>query len=69
MELTTQDHDRRAAGMTYVYPVLSRRAGGLSVGINLNPNDACNWRCVYCQVPGLVRGKAPLFLTILLWKF
>nr|WP_225433134.1 radical SAM protein [Thauera sedimentorum] len=46
--------------MTYVYPVLSRRAGGVSVGVNLNPNNACNWHCVYCQVPDLVRGAAPL---------
>lgn len=45
--------------MTYVYPVVSRRAGGVSVGVNLNPNNACNWRCVYCQVPGLVRGGGP----------
>jgi wyosine [tRNA(Phe)-imidazoG37] synthetase (radical SAM superfamily) len=45
--------------MTYVYPVVSRRAGGVSVGVNLNPNDACNWACVYCQVPGLTRGTAP----------
>lgn len=58
--LTVTDHDRAAAGLLYVYPVVSRRAGGVSVGINLNPNDACNWRCVYCQVPGLVRGAAPV---------
>ena len=45
--------------MTYVYPVVSRRAGGVSVGINLNPNNACNWRCIYCQVPGLERGGPP----------
>jgi len=45
--------------MTYVYPVVSRRAGGVSVGINLNPNNACNWRCVYCQVPNLTRGGPP----------
>jgi wyosine [tRNA(Phe)-imidazoG37] synthetase (radical SAM superfamily) len=45
--------------MTYVYPVISRRAGGVSVGVNLNPNNACNWACVYCQVPNLVRGTAP----------
>jgi wyosine [tRNA(Phe)-imidazoG37] synthetase (radical SAM superfamily) len=45
--------------MTYVYSVISRRSGGLSIGINLNPNNACNWRCVYCQVPGLSRGAAP----------
>ncbi|WP_414635634.1 radical SAM protein [Aromatoleum sp.] len=57
--LSTRNHDRDFAGLTYVYPVLSRRAGGVSVGINLNPNNACNWHCVYCQVPDLVRGSAP----------
>ncbi len=59
MPLTTTDHDRGAAGLTYVYPVVSRRARGVSVGVNLNPNKACNWRCIYCQVPGLVRGQGP----------
>ena len=59
MTLTPRNHDRDIAGMTYVYPVLSRRAQGLSVGINLNPNNACNWRCVYCQVPNLKRGGPP----------
>ena len=57
--LTPQDHNRQFAGMQYVYPVMSRRAGGLSIGINFNPNNACNWRCVYCQVPDLQRGAAP----------
>ncbi len=47
-------------GMRFVYPVVSRRAGGVSVGINLNPNHACNWQCVYCQVEGLQRGSAPV---------
>ena len=60
IELSVRNHDRDLAGMTYVYPVLSRRAGGVSVGVNLNPNNACNWHCVYCQVPDLVRGAAPL---------
>lgn len=57
--LTPINHDRDSAGMTYVYPVVSRRAGGVSVGVNLNPNNACNWACMYCQVPNLVRGTAP----------
>lgn len=57
--LNIYDHDRGSAGMTYVYPVISRRAGGVSVGINLNANNACNWRCIYCQVPDLKRGGAP----------
>jgi wyosine [tRNA(Phe)-imidazoG37] synthetase (radical SAM superfamily) len=57
--LTVSNHSRDRAGLTYVYPVISRRANGLSIGINLNPNNACNWRCIYCQVPDLVRGSAP----------
>jgi len=57
--LTISNHDRDAAGLTYVYPVISRRAGGVSIGVNLNPNNACNWHCVYCQVPDLVRGSSP----------
>ncbi len=57
--LTTRNHDRDIAGMAYVYPVVSRRAGGVSVGVNLNPNNACNWRCIYCQVPDLRRGGPP----------
>lgn len=66
MRLTFDNHDRDLAGLTYVYPVVSRRARGVSIGINLNPNNACNFRCVYCQVPGLVHGKAPAIdLTLL----
>jgi wyosine [tRNA(Phe)-imidazoG37] synthetase (radical SAM superfamily) len=64
--LTPQDHNRDVTGMRYVYPVVSRRAGGVSIGINLNTNNACNWRCIYCQVPGLVRGSPePIDLKLL----
>ncbi len=58
-KLTVTNHDRDRSGHTYVYPVISRRSGGVSVGINLNPNRACNFRCIYCQVPNLRRGVAP----------
>ncbi len=44
------DHRRTFAENRYVYPVLSRRARGISVGINLNPDRVCNFNCVYCQV-------------------
>lgn len=64
--LTTDDHSRDSAGLRYVYPVVSRRAGGVSVGINLNPNNACNWACVYCQVEGLTRGGPPPIDLVLL---
>ncbi len=59
MMLSSNEHSRDSAGLTYVYPVVSRRAGGVSIGINLNINNACNWACVYCQVPNLTRGGPP----------
>ena len=59
MRLSISNHDRDLAGLVHVYPVVSRRAQGVSIGVNLNPNNACNYRCIYCQVPGLVRGSAP----------
>ncbi|MSP26946.1 MAG: radical SAM protein [Methylococcales bacterium] len=59
MLITTNNHSRDIVGLTYIYPVLSRRAGGLSIGVNFNTNNACNWRCVYCQVPDLTVGAAP----------
>ncbi len=43
-------HPRDWRRNLYVYPVISRRSGGLSIGINLNPDTACNFDCVYCQV-------------------
>ncbi len=58
-ELSIRDHSRDVLGFKYVYAVVSRRAGGVSLGINLNPNKACNWACIYCQVDGLTKGGAP----------
>ncbi|MBI4717531.1 MAG: radical SAM protein [Planctomycetes bacterium] len=43
-------HPRSWRENLYVYPVISRRSGGLSIGINLNPDTACNFDCIYCQV-------------------
>lgn len=57
--LTVTDHNRNVYDMRYLYPVVSRRAQGVSIGINLNVNNACNWRCIYCQVPDLKRGTPP----------
>ncbi len=45
-----RDHSRKFDQNLYVYPVLSRRSQGISVGINLNPDKICNFDCVYCQV-------------------
>lgn len=43
-------HPRLFDENRYVYPVLSRRSRGLSVGVNLNPDKICNFDCIYCQV-------------------
>ncbi|MFT7075097.1 MAG: wyosine [tRNA(Phe)-imidazoG37] synthetase (radical SAM superfamily) [Planctomycetota bacterium] len=64
--LSHDDHNGPKAEYTLVYPVLSRRAGGLSIGINLNPGKECNWACGYCEVEGLVRGApGPIDLALL----
>jgi wyosine [tRNA(Phe)-imidazoG37] synthetase (radical SAM superfamily) len=55
-ELTFADHDRGLDGNRYVYAVLSRRARGLSIGVNLNPDKVCNFDCPYCQVDRTVPG-------------
>lgn len=34
----------------FVYLVISPRARGMSVGVNFNPDKACNFNCVYCEV-------------------
>lgn len=54
--LTINNHSRNYQNLTYIYPVFSRRSQGLSLGINLNVNNTCNWRCKYCQVENLKRG-------------
>lgn len=43
-------HERQWKDAHYVYPVVSRRSRGLSIGINLNPDKDCNFDCIYCQV-------------------
>jgi wyosine [tRNA(Phe)-imidazoG37] synthetase (radical SAM superfamily) len=43
-------HERTFENFRFVYPVLSRRAQGLSLGVNLNPDKVCNFDCIYCQV-------------------
>jgi wyosine [tRNA(Phe)-imidazoG37] synthetase (radical SAM superfamily) len=48
-----RDHSRRYQDFLYVYPVISRRSRGLSIGVNLNPDKRCNFDCVYCEVDRL----------------
>jgi len=45
-----EDHSRNYKQFQYVYPVISRRSGGLSIGVNLNPGMNCTFDCLYCEV-------------------
>ncbi len=47
---TAFGYSRNFLSNRFVYVVVSPRARGLSVGINLNPDRKCNFRCVYCEV-------------------
>ena len=53
-----QDHSRTFQDLIFVYPVISRRSRGLSIGINLNPDKRCNFDCVYCEVDRKTPGRA-----------
>lgn len=48
--LDFKDHRRELHENRYVYAVVSRRARGLSIGVNLNTDKVCNFDCPYCQV-------------------
>jgi wyosine [tRNA(Phe)-imidazoG37] synthetase (radical SAM superfamily) len=48
--LDFKDHRRELDLNRYVYAVVSRRARGLSIGVNLNTDKLCNFDCPYCQV-------------------
>ncbi len=54
--LDFKDHRRELESNRYVYAVVSRRARGLSIGVNLNPDKACNFDCPYCQVDRTTPG-------------
>ena len=55
-KLNFTDHRRALLNNTYIYAVISRRAQGLSIGINLNVDKSCNFDCPYCQVDRRVPG-------------
>ncbi len=54
--LDFRDHRRELEDNRYVYAVVSRRARGLSIGVNLNRDKACNFDCPYCQVDRTTPG-------------
>jgi pyruvate-formate lyase-activating enzyme len=55
-QLDFRDHRRELDDNRYIYAVVSRRSGGLSIGVNLNPDKFCTFDCPYCQVDRTVPG-------------
>ena len=47
---TAFDRPRDFLGNRFVYAVISSRAGGLALGVNMNPDRRCNFDCSYCEV-------------------
>jgi len=43
-------YPRQFFGNRFVYAVVSPRAHGLAIGINMNPDRRCNFNCDYCEV-------------------
>jgi wyosine [tRNA(Phe)-imidazoG37] synthetase (radical SAM superfamily) len=61
------DCPRKTLGARYVYAVMSPRARGLSIGVNLNPGKRCNFDCIYCEVDrtGSRVGDEPVDVRLL----
>ncbi len=55
------DRPRDFLNNRFVYAVLSSRARGLSLGVNMNPDKHCNFDCLYCEVD---RRTPPLEMTL-----
>jgi wyosine [tRNA(Phe)-imidazoG37] synthetase (radical SAM superfamily) len=54
-------YPRNFLGNRLVYVVVSARARGLSIGVNMNPDRHCNFDCVYCEVErGAPAPRKPL---------
>lgn len=48
---------RNRLGNRHVYAVISQRARGLSIGVNLNPDQRCSFDCAYCEVDRDTPGR------------
>jgi wyosine [tRNA(Phe)-imidazoG37] synthetase (radical SAM superfamily) len=60
---TAFDRPRDWLNNRFVYVVISSRAGGLSVGVNMNPDRLCNFDCSYCEVDRRSPSAEPRLLV------
>lgn len=51
---------RQFFGNRFVYAVISPRARGLSIGVNMNPDKRCDFDCKYCEVNRLSPSRDPV---------
>src|SRR5438477_2434575 len=50
----------------FIYLVISPRARGLSIGVNMNPDKHCNFDCPYCEVNrSLAAGEQALDVDVM----
>jgi wyosine [tRNA(Phe)-imidazoG37] synthetase (radical SAM superfamily) len=47
----------------FVYVVVSPRARGLSVGVDLNPDKSCNYKCIYCEINRAIPAEEQMLDT------
>ena len=53
-------------GNRFIYAVISQRAHGLSIGVNLNPEKYCNFKCAYCEIErGDPRRESPVDVNVM----
>jgi wyosine [tRNA(Phe)-imidazoG37] synthetase (radical SAM superfamily) len=69
---TAFDRPRDFLGNRFVYAVISSRARGLSLGVNMNPDRLCNFDCPYCEVdrrtPSAEKKLIPEVMATELWR-
>jgi wyosine [tRNA(Phe)-imidazoG37] synthetase (radical SAM superfamily) len=55
----TSTYPREFLHNRFVYVVVSPRARGLSVGVNMNPDKKCVFNCLYCEVDRVTNPGGP----------
>jgi len=55
----TSTYPREFLHQRFTYVVISPRARGLSVGVNMNPDKRCQFSCIYCEVDRVVSPGGP----------